>query len=223
MRSWARLAFGSCSCNARTTGYYSQSNLCRSTATRRYYIRFVVKLHYAIMICGAGRVRTISHESLQCLCFERRSQSRSLSEIAQKTLLHGRNSGYSARPAFDRGGSAHRLRSGLRPCAADRRPVLGIGAVPPPAASAGCQSPVSSTGLETRRLVREALPCTLAPMPCCLHATSTARNVSSYIGALPVEKIAPLKPPTPPWRLCMHICPPFCAFGRFLTAPGPWS
>ena len=65
--------------------------------------------------------------------------------------------GYGARPASGRGGSAHRLRSGLRPRAADRRPVLGIGAVPPPAAPAGCQSPVSGAGLETQRLVREAL------------------------------------------------------------------
>ena len=141
--------------------------------TRRYYICFVVKLHYAIVLCGAERVRTMSHESLQCLCFERRrSQSRSFSEIAQETLLHGWNFGYSALPASGRGGSAHRLRSGLRPrAAADRRPVLGIGAVSPPAAPAGCQSPVSGTGLETRRFVRDALPLNARP-----HAMLLARN-----------------------------------------------
>ena len=188
-----------------------------------YYICFVVKLHHAIVLCGAERVRTISHESFQCLCFERRSQSRSLSEVAQNTLLHGRNSGYSALPASGRGGSAHRLRSGrLRPRAADRRPVLGIGAVSPPAAPAGCQSPVSGTGLDTRRLVREALPtCTLAPMPCCLHATNTARNASPYRGILPVGKVVPLKPPTPPWRLCITICPPRLRFWSIFDRP--WS
>ena len=139
--------------------------------TRRLYMCFVVKLHYAILLCGAGRVRTISYESLQCLCFERRSQSRSRSEIDQKTLLGGRNFWIGARPASGRGGSAHRLRSGLRPRAADRRPVLGIGAVPPPAAPAGCQSPVSGTGLETRRLVREAPSLHSRP-----HAMLLARN-----------------------------------------------
>ena len=139
--------------------------------TRRSYMCFVVKLHYVIVLCGAERVRTISHESLQCLCFERRSQSRSRSEIDQKTLLGGRNFWIGARPASGRGGSAHRLRSGLRPRAADRRPVLGIGAVPPPAAPAGCQSPVSGTGLETRRLVREAPSLHSRP-----HAMLLARN-----------------------------------------------
>ena len=143
----------------------------RNRATRRSYMCFVVKLHYVIVLCGAERVRTISHESLQCLCFERRSQSRSLSEIDQKTLLGGRNFWIGARPASGRGGSAHRLRSGLRPRAADRRPVLGIGAVPPPAAPAGCQSPVSGAGLETQRLVREALSLHSRP-----HAMLLARN-----------------------------------------------
>ena len=94
-----------------------------------------------------------------------------LSEIAQKTLLGGRNFWIGARPASGRGGSAHRLRSGLRPRAADRRPVLGIGAVPPPAAPAGCQSPVSGAGLETQRLVREALSLHSRP-----HAMLLARN-----------------------------------------------
>ena len=80
--------------------------------------------------------------------------------------------GIGARPASGRGGSAHRLRSGLRPRTADRRPVLGIiGAVPPPAAPAGCQSPVSGTGLEPQRLVREALPLHARP-----HAILLARN-----------------------------------------------
>ena len=79
--------------------------------------------------------------------------------------------GYGARPASGRGGSADRLRSGLRPRAADRRPVLGIGAVPPPAAPAGCQSPVSGTGLKTRRSVREALSLHSRP-----HAMLLARN-----------------------------------------------
>ena len=132
---------------------------------------FVVKLHYVIVLCGAERVRTISHESLQCLCFERRSQSRCSQKLAQKTLLDGQNFWIGARPASGRGGSAHRLRSGLRPRAADRRPVLGIGAVPPPAAPAGCQSPVSGAGLETQRLVREALSLHSRP-----HAMLLARN-----------------------------------------------
>ena len=48
--------------------------------TRRYYIGIYVKLHYVIVLCGAERVKTISHESLQCLCFERRSSSRSRAE-----------------------------------------------------------------------------------------------------------------------------------------------
>ena len=74
--------------------------------------------------------------------------------LLRRLCLHGRNFKYGALLASGRGGSAHRLRSGLRPRAADRRPVLGIGAVPPPAAPAGCQSPVSGTGLKTRRLVR---------------------------------------------------------------------
>ena len=143
----------------------------RPLCTGRYYMCFVVKLHYVIVLCGAERVRTISHESLQCLCFERLPPSRSLSEIAQKTLPHGRNSGYSALLASGRGSSAQRLRSGLRPCAADRRPALGIGAVPPPAAPAGCQSSVSGTGVETHRLVREALPLHRRP-----HAMLLARN-----------------------------------------------
>ena len=84
--------------------------------------------------------------------------------------------GYGARPASGRGGSAHRLRSGLRPRAADRRPVLGIGigAVPPPAATAGCQSPVSGTGLEPRRLVREALSLHYSRPH--VHAMLLARN-----------------------------------------------
>ena len=38
------------------------------------------KLHYAIVLCGAERLKTISHESLQCFCFERRSSSRSRAE-----------------------------------------------------------------------------------------------------------------------------------------------
>ena len=79
--------------------------------------------------------------------------------------------GYSALLASGRGSSAQRLRSGLRPCAADRRPALGIGAVPPPAAPAGCQSSVSGTVLETHRLVREALPLHARP-----HAMLLARN-----------------------------------------------
>ena len=54
--------------------------------TRRYNICFIVKLHYVIVLCGAERVKTISHESLQCLCFERRSQSRSLAEDAGSTI-----------------------------------------------------------------------------------------------------------------------------------------
>ena len=139
--------------------------------TGRLYMCFVVKLHYVIVLCGAERVRTISHESLQCLCFERRSQSRCSQKLAQKTLLDGQNFWIGARPASGRGGSAHRLRSGLRPRAADRRPVLGIGAVPPPAAPAGCQSPVSGTGLETRRSVREAPSLQSRP-----HAMLLARN-----------------------------------------------
>ena len=86
-----------------------------SAFTRRSYMCFVVKLHYVIVLCGAERVRTISHESLQCLCFERRSQSRCSQKLAQKTLLDGQNFWIGARPASGRGGSAHRLRSGLRP------------------------------------------------------------------------------------------------------------
>ena len=92
-------------------------------------------------------------------------------KLLRRLCLHGRNSGYSALLASGRGGSAHRLRSGLRPRAADRRPVLGIGAVPPPAAPAGCQSPVSGAGLETQRLVREALSLHSRP-----HAMLLARN-----------------------------------------------
>ena len=164
--------------------------------TRRLYICFVINLHYAIVLYRAERFKMISHESLQRLCFERRS-SKSLAR-RRLTLFHDRNFGYGALPASDRGGSAHRLRSGLWPRAADRRPVLGIGAVPPPAAPAGCQSPVSGTGLETRRLVREALPLNARP-----HAMLLARNkhrtkVSSYRGDLPVGEVVPLKPPTPP-------------------------
>jgi len=119
---------------------------------------FVVKLHCAIVLCGAERVRTIRHETLQCLCFERRSQSRCSHKFAQKTLLGGRAFGHGARPASGRGGSAHRLRSGLRPRAADRRPVLGIGAVPPPTAPAGCQSPVWHRARNPEVGARSAFP-----------------------------------------------------------------
>ena len=134
------------------------------------------RLIFVTSVCLSTSISTstftsISHESLQCLCFERRSQSRCSQKFAQKTLLDGRNFWIGARPASGRGGSAHRLRSGLRPRAADRRPVLGIGAVPPPAAPAGCQSPVSGTGLETRRLVREAPSLHSRP-----HAMLLARN-----------------------------------------------
>ena len=57
---------------------------------------------------------------------------------SQKTRFYDRNFGYGALPASGRRGSAHRLRSGLRPRAADPRSILGISAVPPPAAPAGC-------------------------------------------------------------------------------------
>ena len=162
-------------------------------ATRRYYMCLVVKLHYAVVLCCAERVRTISHKSRHSLamrppqkvrpfCFFDYSSmfiyaSKGVPKVArsQKLLrrlcLHGRNSGYSALLASGRGTSAHRLRSGLRPRAADCRPVLGIGAVPPPAAPAGCQSPVSGTGLESQRLVREALPLHARP-----HAMLLAHN-----------------------------------------------
>ena len=82
-------------------------------------------------------------------------------KLLRRLCLHGRNSGYSALLASgSRGGSAHRLqRSGLRPRAADRRPVLGIGAVPPPAAPAGgCQSPVSGTGLKPEGWCEKRFP-----------------------------------------------------------------
>ena len=54
----------------------------------------------------------------------RRSQSRCSQKFAQKTLLGGRNFWIGARPASDRGGSAHRLRSGLRPRARTLAPPL---------------------------------------------------------------------------------------------------
>ena len=80
-----------------------------STHPPPYCICFVVvKLHYAVVLCGAERVKTIRHERPQCLCFERRSQSRSLAEDAGSTVG---TFGYSARPASGRGGSAHRLRA----------------------------------------------------------------------------------------------------------------
>ena len=93
---------------------------------------FVVKLHYVIVLCGAERVRTISHESLQCLCFERLPQV----ALEQKTLLHDRNSAGTSwiwrGPASGRGGSAHRLRSGrLEPRGGLPLRHLGLGAVPP--------------------------------------------------------------------------------------------
>jgi len=132
--------------------------------------------NYITSLCLSTSISTctstsISHESLQCLCFERLPQVAALRNSLRRLCLHGRNSGYSALLASGRGSSAHRLRSGLRPCAADRRPALGIGAVPPPAAPAGCQSSVSGTGLETHRLVREALPLHARP-----HAMLLARN-----------------------------------------------
>ena len=61
------------------TNSNSSSSKRRTTTTRRYYMCFVVKLRYGIVLCCAERERTISHESVQCLCFERRSQSRSSS------------------------------------------------------------------------------------------------------------------------------------------------
>ena len=180
-------------------------------------VEIYVKLNYVVVLCGAERVKTISHESLQCLCSERRS-SKSLARRGLCSTIDFFGCG--ALPASDRGGSAHRLRSGLRPRAADRRPVLGIGSVPPPAAPAGCQSPVSGTRLETRRLVREAL--TLHARP---HALLLARN-KHRTECLVIQRCFACRESRPaqttnPALASMHArSAPICTFGRFLTAPG---
>ena len=91
-------------------------------------------------------------------------RSRSFLRKARKLFwLRARNfSG--ALPASGRGAvPSTGCARGYGRCTADRRPVLGIGAVPPPAALAGCQSPVSGTRHETRRSVREALPLHVRP------------------------------------------------------------
>ena len=80
------------SASVRTEHRYTMTM--QSANTRRHYICIVVKLHYAIVLCGAERVKTISHESLQCLCFERRSQSRSLAAEDSATATQPELCGY---------------------------------------------------------------------------------------------------------------------------------
>ena len=60
--SWAHVA---CCCVGQAKALLVQ-------VTRRYYICFVLELHYVIVLCGAERVRTItiSTQNLQSLCFD---------------------------------------------------------------------------------------------------------------------------------------------------------
>ena len=104
--------------------------------------------NYITPLCLSTSISTststsISHEGLQCLCFERLPQV----ALEQKTLLHDRNSSGASwiwrGPASGRGGSAHRVRSGrLEPRGGLPLQHLGLGAVPPPqhgaAAENGC-------------------------------------------------------------------------------------
>ena len=108
----------------------------------------------------AGRFRTMRHASLRCLCFDLVR----FSEKLGKLLVPNARNFSGALPASGRGAvPSTGCARGYGRCTADRRPVLGIDAVPPPAALAGCQSPVSGTRHETRRFVREALPLHVHP------------------------------------------------------------
>ena len=135
--------------------------------------------------------------------------SQKSSESSWLLVRHARNfSG--ALPASGRGAvPSTGFAQGSGRCAADRRPVLGIGAVPPPAALAGWQSPVSGTRLETRRWCEKRFPSTSAPIPCCLCATYIPRNVSSYRSVFPVGNAADSQTPPRANVRCNSTYSPF--------------
>ena len=124
--------------------------------------------NYITPLCFA--VRTISHESLQCLCFEKLPQV----ALEQKTLLHDRNSVGTSwiwrGPASGRGGSAHRLRSGrLEPRGGLPLRHLGLGAVPPPQHGAAAEP--AERLLRSQLKVRARCASPARPSPC--HAAYT--------------------------------------------------
>ena len=89
------------------------------TPTRRSYMCFVViKSHYAVVFCGAERVRTMVIKVSNVHASKGVPKVARSQKSPRRPCLRGRNSGsgYSALLASGRGrgSSAHRLRSGLR-------------------------------------------------------------------------------------------------------------
>ena len=131
--------------------------------------------NYITPLCLSTSISTctstsISHESLQCLCFERLPQV----ALEQKTLLHDRNSAGTSwiwrGPASGRGGSAHRLRSGrLEPRGGLPLRHLGLGAVPPPQHGAAAEP--AERLLRSQLKVRARCAPPARPSPC--HAAYT--------------------------------------------------